>query len=306
MKLEFEKKEYPDGTFYPVVNQLVAASAFAQDLTFRINSYNDLWFLAQIKDVLDHNGAEYHLTIPCLLDAQADRRFNANEPHSLKLVCDFINRMNWKSVSVFHPHNAEVVEALIENVRIIDNTDFVNKVLIKLRKAWLEADVNKHLNDLEALDEMIENHTILMSTDAGGFKPLMKLAKNLKWKGETESAAKSRRWDSEKEESILEQRLDRQDFGGKDILIVDDICVKGGTYIGLAEKLRQRNIGDLYLAISHMTVEYPNPDLFKSFDKIFTTNSKGFERYWRLHKQNIIMAENVEVIKMFEDMPKKG
>ena len=34
-----------------------------------------------------------------------------------------------------------------------------------------------------------------MSSDAGGFKPLMKLCNQIKWKGETASCSKARYWE---------------------------------------------------------------------------------------------------------------
>ena len=122
--MKYVVNNYPDGTEY------VKVIEFSDSLIFRINSYADLWKLREIKDVCDHNKQEVHLTIPCLLDAQADRRFNHDESSGLKLVCEFINSMKFKSVTLFHPHNPEVVEALLDNVLIVDNSLFINRVFI--------------------------------------------------------------------------------------------------------------------------------------------------------------------------------
>ena len=75
----------------------------------------------------------------------------------------------------------------------------------------------------------------------------MKLCKQLDWQGETYSASKAR--DKDK----LVQVVDRTDFQGKDILLIDDILCGGATLIGLARILKERNIGKLYLAVSHIT-----------------------------------------------------
>ena len=40
---------------------------------------------------------------------------------------------------------------------------------------------------------------------------------------------------------------------------------------------KERNVGKLYLAISHLTVSNPNPELVDLYDTIFTTNSKGIK-----------------------------
>ena len=248
------KTSYPDGTSY------VEVKSFKYELEYRINSYEDLWTLAQIKDVYDYNKQPLHVIIPNLIDAQADRRFTSNQSSNLMLVLNFLKSLDFTEITFFHPHNPEVVEAILPEAHILDNNYFIKKVL---------ENIPRHK---EGLDGEIED-LILMSSDAGGFKPLMKLCDKIGWKGETESAAKSRKYEEDK--SILTQLINRQDFGGKDVLIVDDICVYGGTFIGLAKLLKERNIGKLYLAVSHMTVSNPNPDLVNLFDKVFTTTSKN-------------------------------
>ena len=140
-----------------------------------------------------------------------------------------------------------------------------------------------------------------MSTDAGGFKPLMKLADKLNWKGETESASKSRKYDGGK--SKLVQKIDRHDFEGKDILLIDDMSIGGGTFKGLSKMLKERNCGKLYLAVSHITIENLGTDpVTNYFDKVFTTNSKGLEYYSEgtgHDKAFGVKPENLEIINLF-------
>jgi len=276
-------KKYPDETSYAEILQ------FDKEFIFRINSYNDLWYLKQIVDVYKHNGLRPTINIPNLIDAQADRRFKSNQSYGLKLVCEFLNEMH-ADFKIFHPHNSEVIEALVDNVEIIDNSGFILRIL-NLLNANPNANNNKN----------VEN-TILMSSDAGGFKPLIKLCDKINWKGETFSASKSRNPDS----GALNQLVDRADFQGKDILIIDDICVYGGTFKGLSQLLKQRNCGKLYLAVSHLTVQNlgENP-VTNYFDEVFTTNSK-YENYIyktmdRHHGllDTLIQPKNLSIIKLF-------
>ena len=256
-----KKVKYPDRSSYVVVED------FPPHLEFRINTYEDLWTLTQIKDVYDHNNKPLSVTIPCLLDAQADRRFADNQPHSLKLLLRHLNSLQFEDIEVFHPHNAEIVEAILNNVTILDNSYFIKNVLFN------EIALGPGFPDMKKLDNLV-----LMSSDAGGFKPLMKLVNKIGWQGETFSASKARKYEDGK--SSLIQQIDRQDFQGKDILIIDDICVKGGTFVGLAKMLKKRNCGNLYLAVSHMTVLDFNEELTLLYDTVFTTNSKNLP-----HKQ---------------------
>jgi len=260
--------KYPDGTSY------VNCDGDDQTFTFKLNTYEDLWHLTQAVDAFNSTSQIPIITIPNLIDAQADRRFNYRESSGLKLVCKHLNNLKAK-FRIFHPHNSEVVEALIDNVEIISNEHFINEI------------------------ELDRDNLILMSTDAGGFKPLIKLANKLHWKGEIESASKSRKYKDEK--SILIQKIDRQDFEGKNILLIDDICVYGGTFKGLAKMLKERNCGKLYLAISHLTIQNHKGDdsVFNYFDKVFTTNSKYDEYYIENSKGESKIPENLEIIKLF-------
>ena len=275
---------YPDGSKYVKVQNIY------NDLTFKINSYEDLWILNQIHDVVKSKGRYVTVTIPNLIDAQADRRFNSDESSGLKLVCNFLNGLSNFNYKIFHPHNAEVVEALLDRVEIIDNSRFIDNVLAKLMMTYTPSEGLITSNTLE-------KNLILISSDAGGFKSLMKLADKLTWEGETFSASKSRKYEEGK--SKLLQQIDRQDFNGKDILIIDDICVYGGTFKGLAKMLRERNCGKLYLAVSHMTVENLGEDpVTDYFDKVYTTNSK-FEFYDKPEKYHGDKLDNLEIIKLF-------
>ena len=266
-KFEYEIKSYPDNTKYVIVKKIT------NNLTFRLNTYEDLWILNQIHDVVKKANWKVTVTISNLIDAQADRRFDIAQPFGLKLVLEFLKGMGNFDYKIFHPHNPEVVEAILgDRVEIIDNSEFIDLVLAK-------GLMGEYTSETETQwDKILESNLILMSSDAGGFKPLMKLCDKLEWQGETYSASKSRKYENGK--SVLTQIVDRQDFNGKDILIIDDICVYGGTFKGLSKILKERNCGKLYLAVSHMTVlELGEDSVGNYFDSVFTTNSKFEEDY---------------------------
>ena len=276
--------KYPDGSSYIILSEENKLDPFI----FKLNTYEDLWHLNQLVEVWSHRygilDIKPLITIPNLIDAQADRRFDKNQSSGLKLICNFLNNMN-ASFKIFHPHNPEVVEALMDNVEIIDNSLFIKRILYS---GSLEHDYyfEKH------------NKLILMSADAGGFKPLIKVCDKINWKGETYSASKARKYIDG--ETKLTQLIDRKDFKGKDILIVDDISVYGGTFKGLSKLLRERNCGKLYLAISHMTIQNLGDDpVTNYFDKVFTTNSK-FDNYFVANRKGEPKTpKNLEIIKLF-------
>ena len=284
----YKINKYPDGSSYitllnPVIDSTVS-------FTYRINSYEDLWHLGLIMEALTYNWMKANITIPCLFDAQADRRFEENQSAGLRTVCKFLNTMPDNTddflYRIYHPHNPEVIENVLEHYELIDNSEFMIDVL----------------SGIGVYGEREAMGTVLMSSDAGGFKPLMKLCDKIEWNGETYSASKARKWDYGEEKSILTQIVDKEDFEGKDVVIVDDICVYGGTFKGLSKLLRERNVGKLYLAVSHITIQnHKGKDtVFDYFDKVFTTNSK-FNNYWvETFGGQPKQPENLEIIKLFD------
>jgi ribose-phosphate pyrophosphokinase len=284
--------KYPDGSSYVVEKNPLGFT------TFKINSYEDLWHLNQYVDAYNNfnkGGMRPTITIPNLIDAQADRRFNVGESSGLKLVCNFLNKMN-ADFKIFHPHNPEVVEALMDNVEIIDNTYFIKEVLSEIYCQTYVIPRDKGL--FYHQQNSLKDNLILMSSDAGGFKPLMKLCDKIKWIGETASASKAREYKEGK--TVLTQLIAHNDFRGKDILIIDDICVYGGTFKGLSKMLKERNCGKLYLAVSHMTVQNLGEDpVTNYFDTVFTTNSK-YDQYFTSHgAEDQPKLQNLEIIKIF-------
>lgn len=240
--MKYEKITYPDGGSYAKITDFSNPV-----ITERINTYGDLFFIKSLKDACDYNNVkDVTLNIPCLFQQQHDRRFHDNESFELKLVADFINSCDFKRVNVYHPHS-DVSQIAIRNFKAIDNRNFVTEVL-----------------------KQIDTTPILLSTDAGSYKWINKLADVIEFPGEVYGANKSRDLVTHK----LTQVIDRSDFFGRDILILDDLIVGGSTFIGLSDLLRNRNIGKLYLGVSHITIKEPNPKLDDCFDRIFSTNSK--------------------------------
>lgn len=278
------KGQYPDGTTYVKETQLGRQ-------VFKINRYEDLWFLTQFVDAF-HNAYDMapKIIIPNLLDAQADRRFTKGESFGLGLVLRHLVNLD-ANFTFFHPHNAEVVEMAFfiagKKCTIMDNTMFINNVLKMLSEVGVSSvEWGKELN----------NNLILMSPDAGAFKPMVKLADKLEWSGDIYSAVKSRDPKTHK----LTQVISKEDFGGKDILIIDDLMVGGGTLKGLATMLRGKNVGKIYAAVSHITLPHLGRDpVTHYFDHVFTTNSK-FDKYYEVPPSAVkTYPTNLTVFKEF-------
>ncbi|KRT15991.1 phosphoribosylpyrophosphate synthetase [Pedobacter ginsenosidimutans] len=215
-------------------------------ITQRINSFNDLGMICITVDALRRMGVkEIELFIPYFPAARQDRVMISGEPLSVKVYADIINAMALASVTVFDPHS-EVTPALLNNCITVSNHDFIRQVIAKIG-----AEVK------------------LISPDGGALKKIYKVSEFL---GGTEVVECSKSRDV-KTGKLSGFKVYAEDLAGADCLIVDDICDGGGTFIGLAEALKTKNAGKLYLAISHGIFSKGFDELGKYFEQIFTTDS---------------------------------
>ncbi|MBZ4043542.1 ribose-phosphate diphosphokinase [Flavobacterium hibisci] len=228
-------------------------------ITHRLNSFNDLGLLCITVDALRRMDVKIiDLFIPYFPAARQDRVMIPGEPLSVKVYADIINGLQLNKVFVFDAHS-EVTPALLNNSTVIPNYTFIKQVL-----------------------KVIGENVKLISPDGGALKKIYKVSEFL---GGIEVVECSKSRDV-KTGKLSGFKVYEDDLQGIDCLIVDDICDGGGTFIGLAEELKKKNAGKLYLAVSH-GIFNKGFEVLNCFDGIFTTNSvKDFE------------GENVEVVKL--------
>lgn len=214
-------------------------------ITHRLNSFNDLGLLCLAVDALKRMDVKLeNLIIPYFPAARQDRVMIKGEPLSVKVYADIINTLKFRKVIVFDAHS-EVTPALLNNCQVISNNVFIQKIL-----------------------QEIGNDIILISPDGGALKKIYKVSEFL---GGIEVVECSKSRDV-KTGKLTGFKAYIDDLKGKDCLIVDDICDGGGTFIGLAEELKNKNAGKLYLAVSHGIFNKGFENL-KCFERIFTTDS---------------------------------
>ncbi|MEQ1733216.1 MAG: ribose-phosphate diphosphokinase [Bacteroidia bacterium] len=215
-------------------------------VTHRLNSFNDLGLLCLAVDALKHMHAKLGtLFIPYFPAARQDRLMVKGEPLSVKVYADIINTMGFEKVMVFDAHS-EVTPALVNNCEVITNNTFIKQVI-----------------------DTIGSYVLLVSPDGGALKKIYKVSEYL---GGIEVIECSKSRDV-KTGKLKGFKVYADDLQGKDCLIVDDICDGGGTFIGLAQELKNKNAGNLYLAVSHGIFSKGVDDLKPYFTQLFTTNS---------------------------------
>ncbi|PZO28057.1 MAG: phosphoribosylpyrophosphate synthetase [Flavobacteriaceae bacterium] len=212
----------------------------------RINSFNDFGLLLLAIDALKRMDVKLiNVFIPYFPAARQDRVMISGEPLSVKVYADILNSLKLNKVTVFDAHS-EVTPALLDNCEVIPNHAFIAEVLEKIGK-----------------------EVKLISPDGGALKKINKVSEYL---GGVEVVECSKSRDV-KTGKLSGFKVYNDDLKGMDCLIVDDICDGGGTFVGLAEELKKKNAGKLYLAVSHGIFNKGFDVFQKDFEKIFTTNS---------------------------------
>ncbi|NMH88979.1 ribose-phosphate diphosphokinase [Flavivirga algicola] len=215
-------------------------------VTHRVQSFDDFGLLLLAIDALQRMGIKnIDVFVPYFPAARQDRVMVSGEPLSVKVYAEILNALNLNSVTVYDPHS-EVTPALLNNSKVISNHNFIKEVI---------EDINEEI--------------ILISPDGGALKKIYKLSSALGGIDVVE-CSKSR---DVKTGQISDFKVYVDDLKGKPCLIVDDICDGGGTFMGLANELKNKNAGKLYLAVSHGIFSKGLTELSKYFDKIYCTDS---------------------------------
>jgi ribose-phosphate pyrophosphokinase len=207
--------------------------------------------------------------LPYVPYARQDRVMVDGEPLSIEVFADLINYCEFSKVFMFDIHS-DVAPSLIKNRKLITNKDFVLKALIDIVEG---NDVNKIGKGIEILGDKLQGSPIFVIPDSGAFKKIFKLADGLNYKGELILCNKARNLNDGK---IMAYTVDKDNLGGSSVVIIDDICSRGGTFIGLAEELKKRKAGKIYLIVSHYEgIGDVDKLKFSGIERIYTTPSIG-------------------------------
>lgn len=237
-------------TFYGGEPHIKIEGAIQSDvpatITHRIKSFNDLGLIIMAADALRRMGMrKLHLVIPYFPGARQDRLMVTGEPLSVKVYAEIINSLKFDTVTIYDPHS-DVAPALIDNVKVVNNHDFIRQVL---------GDIGKDVK--------------LVAPDSGALKKIYKLSEYLGGMGVVE-CTKSRDVVTGKLSGF---RVQGGDLEGADCLIVDDICDGGGTFAGIASALKSKGAGRLYLAVSHGIFSKGFDVFTEHFATVYTTNA---------------------------------
>lgn len=212
---------------------------------FTIN--DDIVALAFVRDALrtQYPVANIHLSLPYIPYARQDRAVNPGEAASLKVIGNMINAMNFATVRCVDAHST-VAGACIDRLYVEDQYS----VFGGIRQSFRE--------------------TYIVAPDQGASKKCEDFAKRVGAAGVI-TCIKTR--DFANKSKITGLRVIDEVPADADLLVLDDLCDAGGTFIGLAQELRKYNPARLDLAVTHGLFTKGVGVVKDHYDKIFTTNS---------------------------------
>lgn len=251
---------FPDGTILMKDLDPVGDNVF---LKWRYE--NDREFLA-LMYIVKHYRSRFvdkiYLEMPYIPNARQDRVKAWGDVFTLKWFAELLNSLNLDRVTVLDPHS-NVSEALINNLRVESPVEYIKRVLTNLP---IRCSVYENPMTLETKQVF---STMMFYPDEGAMKRYSSMI-NLPYA----FGIKKRNWETGVIEGLdVAGAVDQ--IAGKDILIVDDICSRGGTFYHSAKKLKELGARDIYLYVSHCENTILEGELLKGdlIKKVYTTDS---------------------------------
>lgn len=220
----------------------LTAEHLHQSVTMRKGHFNVEWHfehsgeffvLAQIVDALKyslrgHAKPKINLYIPYFPYARQDRVVNDGEANALMVFCKALNSLGLETVKTLDPHSLALEQHF--DVGVFEYTSQVDCF------------------ERTAPDEMKNSIDVVIAPDAGAVKKAQKIADLLGAK--LVVCSKSRNLLSGAIEGLTVSDPGAVRSANK-ILVADDICDGGGTFIALANRLEALSDADLYLFTTH-------------------------------------------------------
>jgi ribose-phosphate pyrophosphokinase len=266
--------------------QITSNMAYAKDseliITQRYNSVADIFDIILANDAARRAGfANIKLILPYFPAARQDRVCNEGEPLTVRVFADLINGCNFNEVVILSPHS-EVTPALLNNVTVLDELKFVGNII---------SDIIEH--DNVSINKT--PHINIVCPDAGAGKRVGKIASYLsnRFTFITFNLIRCEKIRDVKDGSLKDFFVQADALNGYTTIICDDLLAMGGTFIGLGEKLKEKNAGKLILFTSHADCVGGLVKMCGYFNSVYTTNSKR-----DYNTGDLELATNLNILKI--------
>lgn len=263
--------KFPDGTL--LLKENIPAKEEGITITWLFENNEELVTLIfLVKHLRVHGVTDICLNMPYIPNARQDRVKTEKDVFTLKYFADIINDLAFKSVTVLDPHST-VSEALIDRINIVSPKKYIEKAISKIEKGYNQGQMyrikSKDISNSESQMEKEENSLLMFYPDEGSMK---------RYSGMFERpyvfGIKKRDWTTGEIKGLdVSGEIER--IRGSKILVVDDICSRGGTFYYSAKRLKELGAEEIYLYVTHCENTILEGELLSTglVEKVFTTNS---------------------------------
>lgn len=211
---------FPDGTSQVwKLNQEILETTNYAHIVWEFSHEGEFMHLAQLKSLLDKYQFKTTLRLPYLPYGRQDKEVSNTETFALRTFCKYLNFMDFDEIIVMDPHSS-VLKDYVRNVRETYPTQAL-------------ADTRDVVQD-----------DILCYPDAGA---LRKYAPTIP--GFSVFGLKER--DKLTGAITNYQLCGLHNLDGMNVLILDDICDGGATFVLLAKKLYEAGAKEVHLFVTH-------------------------------------------------------
>ena len=224
------------------------------EIVWRFESMEELFTLIGLLEKL--KSTEVNLHLPYMPNARMDKIQSNREGLMLKYFVKTLDNLGFNKITILDPHS-EVYKKWTKNTEWISDDELV-KQLIEF--------TSNTIKNLEGKE------VTYVYPDKGAKNRYSKLIGKPGLHGVKERCQATG--------EILSFDIEGEIPDGP-ILIVDDICSKGGTFYFTAKKLREKGFtGNIYLHITHAELTITEGELLKEdseIKRVFTTDSILFQ-----------------------------
>lgn len=220
---------------------------------------------------------DIRLILPYIPHARMDRVKDETDVFTLKYFCEIINSLNFSEVWVLDPHS-NVSLALLDRVSQIPVMNTINECLNRLVYEI------SHDYGTETREKVYQD-LVLFFPDEGSMKRYSSEIDFLPYA----FGIKKRDWKTGQIQGL--QLVNGELIKGKNVLIIDDICSRGGTFYHAAKALKEAGATNVYLYVTHAENTMVNGDMYNDpnlIKKIYTVKTIFDSRLDTLHKVDVI------------------
>ena len=244
--IDYSISRFPDGEVQITLGEFSHKDGVV--ILCRITNAEELFLLMQVCDILRRHGIGFVISIYYLMSMRMDRVMDFDRPFSLSIVCNVLDSLGAMRIGLYCPHSAEYVR-FFQHTKVVEISSII-------KTNWLQYQLV--FPDKGARDRYSSSTPI----------------------GKYIFGTKFRDLATGKITSIDIENPD--DIDGRPLLIRDDLCDGGGTFLGLAKAIREiKSDAKISIFVDHMVNPRGIENLAKTFDHVQFTNSyKDWKKDW--------------------------